>query len=118
MIASGSSALELCPCRDRMTSCPAGTEGTGSVGSARVASAMAAGAASSTADEMKKRVRIVIPMRRTGISNCSSKGPPGSAGAGRLTGRCGKSSSPETAIQPSNARAPARIDAGPHSAHA
>jgi hypothetical protein len=118
MIASGSSALELCPCSDRMTSCPPGTEGTGSGGSARVASGIGAGAGSSTAHEMRKRVRIVFPVIWTAISYCSSTGPPGRAGAGRLTGRCGGSSSPDTAIQPIWSRAAPRIEAGPRSAHA
>ena len=82
MIASGSSALELCPCSDRITSCPAGTEGTGSGGSSRFASGIAAGGASSTADEMKNRVHVVTPCTLTWMSNCSNSNPPASAARG------------------------------------
>jgi len=61
---------------------------------------------------MKKRVWSVSPWVVTGISSCSN------GGGASFTGRCGLSSSPETAIQPSEVRAAAACALGPRSTHA
>ena len=80
---------------------------------------MQAGAEAGTAgDAMRNRVCSVssgwLPVAGTvtGISYCSK------GGAGTLVGRCGMSSSPETAIHPRAARVAVRSATGPRIAQA
>ena len=85
-----------------MTLLPSGTSGSGSGGSSRSVCGVRAEAAAA-GDAMRNRVCSVssgwLPVAGTvtGISYCSK------GGAGTLVGRCGMSSSPETAIHPSAA---------------
>ena len=100
-----------------MTLWPSGTCGSGSGGSSR--SVCAGRAEAGTAgDAMRNRVCsvssgwLLVAGTVTGISYCSK------GGAGTLVGRCGMSSSPETAIHPRAARVAVRSAKGPRSAQA